>query len=285
MSAPLEIQSEKPTAPVAKAKVPTNSPANAPINASAAAFDPLDPQWQKPRVRDARGKVVVQPLSAAERQTREQIEPLLKAARRLALNGDHNGTRAKLKEIFAIDAKSAEGLELLGDIFLAEAQQEKAIQVFERGLQFHPSHHAFEEKSALALLDIEEMKRDRDFSMNLMQHGDRDQWQDRKAGVAGVLSLLVPGAGQIYNDDNERGYVFFGAALGSFVMWNVILNRVTANLSGATARQAIAQMGGIAKFGFWFFMLAWLFVVILAVVDAYNGAARANAGRRHMFGV
>lgn len=267
MSAPLSSQSEKPTP-------------NAPT-----AFDPLDPQWQKPRARDAKGRVVQQPLSDAERQLREQIEPLLKAARRLFLNADGNGTRAQLKQVFALDAKNADALELLGDLFLAEAQQEKAIQVFERGLQFHPAHTAFEEKIALALLDIEEMKRDRDLSMNLLQHGDRDQWQDRKAGVAGVLSLLVPGAGQIYNDDNERGYLFFGAALGSFVMWNVILNRVTANLSGATARQAIAQMSGIAKFGFWFFMLAWLFVVILAVVDAYNGAARANAARRHMFGV
>ena len=277
MSAPLETQSGKPTASIAKA--------NAPMVSAPTAFDPLDPQWQKPRARDAKGKVVAQPLSEAARQLHEQLAPLLKTARLLFLNGDNNGTRVKLKEIFALDPTNAEGMELLGDIFLAEAQQEKALQVFERGLKFHPTHAAFEEKSALALLDIEEMKRDRDLTQNLLQHGDRDQWQDRKSGVAGVLSLLVPGAGQIYNDDNERGYLFFGAALGSFVMWNVILNRVTANLSGATARQAISQMSGIAKFGFWFFMLAWLFVVILAVVDAYNGAARANAERRHMFGV
>ena len=272
MSAPLETQPEKPTA---AARTPSAS----------TAFDPLDPQWQKPRARDTKGQVIAHPLSDAERQVHEQLTPLLQTARRLFLGGDNNGTRGELKKIFAIDPTNAQGMELLGDIFLAEAQQEKAMDIFERGLKFHPTHAAFEEKIALALLDIEEMKRDRDLTQDLLQNGDRDKWQDRKAGVAGVLSLLVPGAGQIYNDDNERGTVFFGAGLGSFVMWNVILNRVTANLSGATARQAIAQMSGIAKFGFWFFMLAWLLVVILAVVDAYNGAARANAGRRHIFGV
>jgi tetratricopeptide (TPR) repeat protein len=207
------------------------------------------------------------------------------------VRGDLDKAREGIRDAFGLDALNPGALELLGDIFLSEAEQEKAIQVLQRGAQAHPHLPVFEEKIALALLDIDEEKRDREAAALLLELGDRDRWTERKPAAAATLSLLIPGAGQVYNDEAERGGVLFGAALVTFGGWYYIFDRATSSLAGGGSRQlmqqvggALEQMGVLAKLGFWVFLLGWLAVVGFAAWDAYSGAIQANRARRP-FGV
>jgi len=226
-------------------------------------------------------------LSPEEQARVEKVGALVIAARRAWGQENPAAARELLKQAFALDRTDRDALELLGDIFLAEAEQEKAIAVYERGQQAHPGYARFEEKIALATLDAEEEKRDAERSLLLMEHGDKGRWLDRKGGVALSLSLLVPGAGQVYNDEDERGYVLFGAALLTFGGWYAILNAATTGLRGRGAQQlvsgvgvSIANMGALAKFGFWLLFLAWAAIVLYAAFDAFQGSERANRARR-----
>ncbi len=214
----------------------------------------------------------------------KQADVVVAQARRAFERGDSKGAREQIKQAFAIDATNAPALELLGDIFLAEAEQEKAVQVFKRGIQMHPEHGAFEEKIGLALLDIDEEKRDREITQLLLENPGSLRWAERKPTLAASLSLLVPGAGQAYNDEAERGALFFGGAVLCFGGWYWLLNSATSSLSGRQVLghtgEALAQMGAVARLGFWALLLGWLAIVALAVVDAYQGARNANRAHR-----
>ncbi|MDF2440393.1 MAG: hypothetical protein JWN98_1377 [Abditibacteriota bacterium] len=260
------------------------------------AFDPLDPQWQpdaniKPAA-NGKPSAAAKPLDAAEAARAEKAGTLVMAARLALKRGDKAEARTRLQEALIVDPRDCAALELVGDILLEEAEQEKAIQVFERGLKYHPAHHAFEEKIALALLDIEEMKRDAQQRDLLLTVGDKDKWQDRKPGIAISLSLLVPGMGQFYNDEAERGWVFLGAAAFTFLGWYLPLSRALSGLQGTGARQlvarsseAIANMGFLAKGWFWLMIVAALAIWIYSAYDALSGTERYNRARRPFFGV
>ena len=285
MSQPLPIS------PAAPAKTP-------PKAAPRVAFDPLDPQWRN-AARDAskavesndagaastsRRSPQAPTLSVEELRRREQADAVVVLARRAFVRGDMDAAREQIKQAYAIDKTNAAALELIGDIYLAEAEQEKAIQAFRRGAELHPGNAVFEEKIALALLDIDEEKRDHDIAALLLQNPDSLRWAERKPGLAASLSLLVPGAGQAYNDEPERGALFFGGAVLLFGGWYWIFDSATSGLPGrqvmARSGDALAQMGGLAKLGFWVLLLGWLALVTFAVADAYEGARNANRAHR-----
>lgn len=278
----------------ARAAAPTAAPRPTPR----VAFDPLDPQWRN-AARDtsvavddsgaastsgARKRPVAVALGAEELRRREQADAAVIVARKSFVRGEVEGAREQIKAAFAIDKSNAAGLELLGDIFLAEAEQEKAIQVFKRGQELHPDLVVFEEKIGLALLDIDEEKRDRDIAALLLEQPDLLRWAERKPALAASLSLLVPGAGQAYNDEPERGALLFGGAILLFGGWYWIFNSATSSLPGrqiiGRSGEALAQMGALAKLGFWALLLGWLALVAFAVSDAYQGARNANRAHR-----
>ncbi len=284
-SAPLDITPQA---------APKSTPKATPKAAPRVAFDPLDPQWRN-GARDtskaasaapsAPGQATRSaPLDAQGQRRQEQADALVAQARRAVVRGDARGAREQLKQAFAVDAASASGLELLGDIFLAEAEQEKALQVFKRGLELHPEHAAFEEKIGLALLDIDEEKRDREITQLLLENPGSLRWAERKPTLAASLSLLVPGAGQAYNDQPERGALFCAGAVLCFGGWYWLLSSATSNLTGrqilGRSGEAVAQMGMLARLGFWALLLAWLAIIAFAVVDAYQGARDANRANR-----
>ncbi len=264
------------------------------------AFDPLDPQWQtnarvttQPATPEKTHIATTRPIDAEELQRIEKAGPYVTLARVSFERSKFEEARGHLQEALAINPTDSSGLELLGDIFLAEAEQEKAIKVFERGKKYHPENAAWEEKIAIALLDIEEEKRDAELRQQVLETGDKDRWTDRKPGAAMTLSLLVPGAGQFYNDDNERGGIFIGAALITFSAWMLTLNAaLNAVPRGEGARRlveglgmAMEQMGGVAKVFFYVMLLAWLGITAFAGWDAFRGAERRNTERRRSLGV
>ena len=109
---------------------------------------------------------------------------MLMAARREVRRGNRDKARQLLQQIFAVEPTDLGALELLGDIFMEEGEQEKALKVFERGQKYHPRHKAFEEKIALCHLDLAEMERDRLLREQVLEQGDTDKLLDRKPGLA-----------------------------------------------------------------------------------------------------
>lgn len=208
-------------------------------------------------------------------QSAEKAGALVMAARNSLRRGRREEARAQLKQAFQITSTDCAALELLGDLFLEEGEQQKAIAIFERGRKYHPAHAAFEEKIALAHIDLEEMKRDALLKEAAIK-GElpiASKASERKPGSVAFLSLLLPGAGQWYNEEPERGAVFLGISLLLFAAWLI------------PWRLDWWKLGGMARAWIVAMLLAWLVSHVASAVDAGRGVRREVEERKRTLGL
>lgn len=221
-------------------------------------------------------------------QISDKAGALVMQARRAERKGQLAEAKKLLQQALALAPTDIAALELLGDIFLAEAEQEKAQRVFEHGLKFHPQHRAFEEKIALCILDLETMRRQRERSQTLLEVGDRDGWMNLSPKRAMLLSLLLPGAGHVYAEENERAAWVFGlyalASLGWALPLNFGLGGAKADGVKGLARGLSVAFGNMSTLGlcwFWLMMTACFAIYVFAIIDAMAAVERANERRKH----
>lgn len=217
----------------------------------------------------------------------EKAGALVMSARSAHRKGQREQARTLLQQAFLIDPNDCGGLELLGDMFMEEAEQEKALKIFERGLQHHPGHRAFEAKIGLCHVDLNEMRRDRDRRAQIMEQGGVESWLLLSAPRAFGLSMLLPGAGQMYVGQSNRALTLLGITIFTFLGWSVPLYLGLKNagaqgtkgiFNGVSA--ALANMGALGALWFWLMAAAWVGVYIYAGVDAMTQSEKINELRR-----
>lgn len=217
----------------------------------------------------------------------EKAGALVMAARSAYRKGHKEQARTLLQQAFLIDPNDCGGLELLGDMFLEDAEQEKALKIFERGLQHHPTHRAFEEKIGLCHVDLAEMRRDQDRRAQILEQGGLEKWMLLSGPRAFTLSMLLPGAGQAYVGQNNRAMTLLGVALFSFLGWAIPLYFGLKNASTQGTKGifnafpvALGTLPGPLVLWFWLMVATWVGVYIYAAVDAMTQAEKINDLRR-----
>lgn len=215
----------------------------------------------------------------------EKAGALVMSARSAQRKGDKNKARELLRQAFLIDANDCGGLELLGDLFLEDAEQEKALKIFERGLAHHPKHRAFEEKIGLCHVDLAEMQRDRDRRAQILEQGGVDKWLLLSAPRAFTLSALLPGAGQAYIGQNRRALLMFGVAFFTFLGWALPLyfGLGSADAQGKGLGRFATAIGSLNSFGllwFWLMVAGWVAIYIYSALDAMTQAEKINDLRK-----
>lgn len=210
----------------------------------------------------------------------EQVGALVMTARRALRRGNKTEARNELKKALQLNVDDCGALELLGEYYMSEGEQEKALEVLERGHKLYPHHSAFEKNIALCVLDLEEMRRERELPTTLE---DPDQWMDRKPFISAFLSIL-PGAGQAYNGDTENAIILFCAWLLASLGWYFPLMSAFKNLPRDSVHSfaaALASTSSAGRIWFWLAMAVWIGLYVYAFVDAIIGAARANKRRQN----
>ena len=211
----------------------------------------------------------------------EKVGALVMGARRALRRGDKETTKRELQQALKLDVNDCGALELLGEFYMSEGEQKKAIEVLEKGHKLYPNHAAFEKNIAFCILDLEEMKRGKGQPAELGAE-DPDAWMDRKPLYAAFFSVL-PGAGQVYNGDNVTGAIIFGIWFVSSLLWYFPLMNAMHQLPRSVPHgwsQALGQMGGFALGWFWLMFIISVAAGVYAFVDAIVGANKANARRR-----
>ena len=226
----------------------------------------------------------------------EKAGALVMSARSAHRKGDKTKARELLRQAFLIDANDCGGLELLGDLFMEDAEQEKALKIFERGRALHPKHRAFEEKIGLCHVDLAEMRRDRDRRAQILEQGGIEKWMFLSAPRAFGLSAILPGAGQAYIGQSRRAMMMLGIAVFTFLAWAIPLYfglKRAAENSGARGVKALLggfreALSGMSSFGllwFWLMVAAWVAIYIYAALDAMTQAEKINELRKQGFDV
>jgi len=222
------------------------------------------------------------PDSGLQDQLRqEKVGALVMAARRALRRGDKVTAKSELQKALKMDVNDCGALELLGEFYMAEGEQEKAIEVLEKGHKLYPKHAAFEKNIALCILDLEEMKRGKTQAATI-GGADPDAWMDRKPLYAAIFSVL-PGAGQVYNGDNISAAIIFGIWLVTSMLWYFPLTNAMSQLPHSaphTWSTALAQMSGFMRAVFWLAFAINIGAGVYAFIDAIVGANKANVRRR-----
>lgn len=244
----------------------TNTPPKTGATKSTPEFD-----FGAQRLAEKSGSLVMQARRAQRQQNRREAMKLLQQALSIAPTDIH-------------------ALELLGDLFLEDAEQEKALKAFEYGLKHHPGHRAFEEKIALCILDIEEEKRLRARNESLLELGVTESWMNLSPNRAFGLSALLPGAGHVYAEENERAAWVLGSYVFTTVGWSLplYLGMKAAAASGVKGLSggisaALAGMNTLVVLWFWLMFAAGIGVYVFAIFDAMAAVERSNERRKHGF--
>ena len=210
------------------------------------------------------------------------------AARNALRKGDRPRAKELVKQAFLANPGDIAAVEFLGDMFLEEGETEQALRLFERAASEHPTHVAFEEKLAVCRLDLAEMEADRIAKQMLLDGVDEGKIFERSPSRALGLSILLPGAGQFYNDETERGTAYLAAGLVSCIAWFYPLWSSLARLPKAQRLDfggAIRAMSGFEAGFFYLGAVVWSGVYVASIVAANASAKRFNEARRAQLGL
>lgn len=214
-----------------------------------------------------------------EQLRQEKVGATVMGARRALRRGEKDTAKRELQKALKLDVNDCGALELLGEFYMAEGEQEKAIEVMEKGHKLYPNHTEFEKNIALCVLDLEEMKQG---NARQGMAADDTQLLERKPIIAVLLSV-VPGAGQWYNGDIVAGGMIFGIWAVSLLGWYFPLMNAMKQLPRNTPHSwanALAQMAPLMRGWFWLAVAICVGATVYALVDASVGATRANS-RQH----
>lgn len=224
LTAPVAVAA---AAPVTPPPIPAPLPAVVTETPAVVAAAPLSPPSEPPPPLPTPPLVTIDIPADPVARERER-DRLLTLANVQRMRGQVSDARQTLQNAIALSEGSVPQMvapthELLGDMLAAEGRIEEASEAYKQATDADPKRVSAEKKFAqmtLALaeakgtLNISEAMLRGDSLADLMASGAMGRQQGKKnAGVAMLLSLLMPGFGQIYNGQVIKGVVVMGVFL------------------------------------------------------------------------
>ncbi|MEA3400093.1 MAG: hypothetical protein U9R79_02500 [Armatimonadota bacterium] len=170
--------------------------------------------------------------------------------------------------------------ELLGDLAMAKREYTAARDHYQRALEIEPINADAEEKLGEAVLHIQEGSRLRQRMEEAVDHPEEYKGFRRNPVLAAFYSV-IPGLGQLYNHEYEKGLAMAGVAM-LLLAWilsklltyfgvNLIATRATnPQLEREAARQVVEGYGPLTWTLIVLAIAAYLAIWIYSIVDAYR---------------
>jgi tetratricopeptide (TPR) repeat protein len=202
---------------------------------------------------------------------KEKANVLLGEAVLLRAKGKTREALEKTQESLRVLADNPDAFEILGDLYSAVGLPEAAMEAYQRALELDPSRITLETRLAHIALKKSEIDYQRRLAQDLIA-GRYRPLPKRNPGIAGILSLLIPGMGQIYNQHWLKGGIVL---CGYLLLAMKAMSAVASILKTAGSGDMFALIAG-------FFArpaLAWTILLLLlysyATIDAAVAATRS----------
>ena len=140
-------------------------------------------------------------------EIQNRIRELLGRATLLRARGERQQAFQLAQQALDLDEGSWEAHELVGDLQLDMGRGEQALQSYRRARQLNESRGILEEKIGRAALARAARLRTANLSEALLDGMARPSGPKRKPGLAALLSLIIPGLGQLYNGEAVKGFI------------------------------------------------------------------------------
>ncbi len=205
--------------------------------------------------------------------TRQKIRELMGRATLARVRGDLPQALQLAQEALTLNEPNYEVHEFIGDVLLALNRGADALHSFKRARELNPNRVELEDKVARAAVRQASVL-DRMADMQAVLEGRAPREPKRNPGLAALASLLIPGLGQLYNQEFAKGLSLIAAFL-IFATFSM-LSMLRQSVSGSYGRTPdyLQLVGGA---GLWLAPLAGIY--IYAVADAAIQARKTDADR------
>lgn len=213
----------------------------------------------------------------AATEVEARVEQLLRDAHLQRLRRHWAEAESLCREALELAPDDPMGLEMLGDLLADKGSLDEALEAYRKAFERQPHKTALEEKIARVVLERSEEARARQEAEMLLRSPLGKLERRRNVTVAILLSILWPGAGQIFVN---REYVKGGILVG---VWGLALTfglgelfKAMLAFSGMLERGATVN-GPLAVVG-----LVGILVYIYGLLDASATAGRAGRSSREV---
>lgn len=202
-------------------------------------------------------------------------------ARRALGQGQVDRAAELAEQTAALDPDATSTEELLGDVALAQKRYPEARDHYQRALQIEPANADAERKYGEAVLVLARGQRLRARVTEVAEDPTKLQRSHKIPWVAAFYSI-IPGLGQIYNRQYEKGLALIAAALIllSWVLSQIIsyysaemiveAGRPHGKLDTERARQVVQAWGPLTWTLVVLAMVVYLGIWLYSILDAYR---------------
>lgn len=207
---------------------------------------------------------------------REEIERLLRTAHIHQVRGERTKARELLQQALELSPEEASIWELLGDYEKEAGNWQAAHDAYKRAHELDPQNATIERKYAEAVLQQTRMQAQYQQWERALEGANDTLTPPRNPGLAFLLSLLMPGVGQLYNGQFVKGGIILGIMIVGFVLFLVlpggsdfVYNLLAYLVNPARVRGSVS---GLQVFIAIVLLLTWMY----AFIDAPLSAAARN---------
>jgi tetratricopeptide (TPR) repeat protein len=209
-----------------------------------------------------------------------ELDRLLSQAHVFQMRGEVARAAELLEQAAELQPENAHVWELRGDLLMEMHRYEDARDAFAKALDLHPDEPRLEKRHARAVFQIQERKFEREQMELMVTNPELARPQlvgPRRPSLAALLSLLVPGSGQLYNGQYVKGGIILGlmVALSLYLLTNPGFNRFVDSILHLTAGRH-APVGGL---GFAVSLAAFVALVVYSYALADAVAVALRTGR------
>lgn len=209
---------------------------------------------------------------------REEIERLLRLAHIHQVRGERSKAKELLQQALELDAENAGVWELLGDYQREANDWQGAHDAYKKAHELDPTNALIERKYAETVLQLtRQQEQYQQWERALEGKGTGDEIAlPRNPGLAFLLSLLMPGVGQLYNGQFVKGGIILGIMIVGAIVFlatpggsDFIYNLLAYLVNPARVR---GTMSNLQLFTALMMFITWVY----AFIDAPLSAAARN---------
>jgi len=199
-----------------------------------------------------------------------QVRELMGQATLQRVRGQPGRALQLAQEALVLKEADWEIHEFIGDMLMGLGRGSEALQSFRRARELNPQRVELEDKLARAALNRATHLQSLAHTQAVLEGRAREQ-PARKPSYAAVLSIVLPGLGQIYNGQFAKGGLLLVVYLGLFLLATRAIVAEAATLGYVRQSPLTALLGAGAV---WLvpLTLVWLY----AIADAALCAARSR---------
>lgn len=196
----------------------------------------------------------------------DEVERLLTQANIERMRGNFLAARRLLEQALQKAPERADIHEMLGDVYRAVGDLSTALECYKKSRDLDPKRQSAEEKFAMTLLELTPQK---------VQ--DETPYLPKNPTLALAFSAILPGAGQIYNEQWLKGVAMAVVALLSLGYFLQFYHQIRSETLLPTLGQVQQQLEQVSVGEILLLLFAGLLALCVwtwSILDAYNTARK-----------